>query len=243
MSSKPCSYRCLSPSNAQQAGASSKNLSLTLALWGALAWTASASAQGLELQGAHHDEVSTIRQLGQGRIERVSPTRLRISLPRKALVFDDRPPYDEPLAGTRYRFLDRRGGFILLGLEEDEHSHGLLIDEETAAVTPGGERVLFAPDGRAYFAVEQHNGMDAEVWKVYHRDGREAWAGASYVPDPQEPLRARYYLDGVSWSAKGELQARAACAQQPLERWSVKLIRNAQAEWTWRPLRPCGTKR
>lgn len=202
-----------------------------------------ASAQALVLQSTYPSEGVAIQVLGQGRIERVSDTRLRIRLARKTLVFDNLPPHDEPLAGTRYELRDRREGFILLGLSEDEHSHGVLIDEETAALLPGGERVIFSPDRRAYFAVEQYNGMDAEVWKVYYRDGREFWSGASFLPYLNEPQRARYYLQRPSWTATCEVQAQAMCALQPTVLWPVKLVKSAQSEWVWRPLRPCPAAR
>jgi hypothetical protein len=181
-------------------------------------------------------EAQVIQRLAAGIVERHSHT-LTVKTHAGPLKFEDLPPFDEPFVPQRFRFCDRKNGYILLNKAEDTLFTGVLINESTGHVGKGGERVILSPDLRAYFAEEQPDGLDGSIWKIYFADGRESWSGYSFIRDPANPNRAIANLWQPEFNTHGELIAKAACSTGKPQ-WQATL-RKIDGEWDWYPRKKC----
>lgn len=197
-------------------------------------------AAPLELNCPSYDppkEQARIRKQAPGVVARRGAHLLNVTTTTGVRSFKDQPPYDEPLDGVRYSFCDRKEGFILVNVQDGGLFTGKLINEQTGALTEGGESVHFSEDRRAYLASEQPDGMDGSVWKVYAVNGRLSWSGYNYIPD-SDPNYRYADLDTPTWMPNGELVANASCSSDPERKWKVKLVKNKE-QWDWAPRKKC----
>ena len=183
-------------------------------------------------------EAKRIKATAAGVVKRQSKHVLRVDAAGKSLTFADKPPFDEPLAGERYEFCERKEGFILLAHANGDEFTGKLVNEATGKVTPGGDSVLFSADRRAYFATSQDNGRDGATWSIYALDGRRCWTGGDYLPHPVKPEYKAAELSAQRWEANGEFSAQAQCIESKLAPWRVRLVKSGGA-WDWQPKRKC----
>jgi len=186
-------------------------------------------------------EQMRIRKLASGVVVRKGAHLLKVSTRTGVQSFKDEPPYDEPFDGVHHSFCDRKEGFILVNVNDGLLFSGKLINEQTGAVTEGGESVLFSEDRRAYLASEQPDGMDGSVWKVYAVNGKLSWSGYNFMPD-KDPNYRYADLDTPSWMPHGELVANATCSLDQNRKWKVKLVKNKD-EWDWAPRKKCPTSK
>lgn len=206
-----------------------------------LAVSALASAQTVLRCRAPYDaakEAAEIRRLAPESVQRTAPHVLRVTTAARALVLKDVPPYDEPLSGQHYYFCSRGAGYLHFRFEDDSLFTGVLVNEQSGVLMPAGQEVIFSPDLRAYFATEQPEGLDGEVWKIRAADGRPSWSGYSFITRQDRPDTIYATLDQPAWTPSGELTARATCIDGNWTRWQVKLLKIA-GDWQWRPLRRC----
>ncbi|MCC4622052.1 hypothetical protein LL965_19050 [Xanthomonas cassavae CFBP 4642] len=70
------------------------------------------------------------------RVRRVGPHRLEVATDAGTQVFEDSPPYDEPLDGAAYRYCDRRDAYVLLHHRDGDSLAGVLIDTRTGGQLP-----------------------------------------------------------------------------------------------------------
>jgi len=182
-------------------------------------------------------EQARIRKLAPGVVARRGAHLLNVTTATGVRSFKDQPPYDEPLDGVRYSFCDRKEGFILVNMMDSYLFTGKVINEQTGAVTDGGESVYFSEDRRAYLVSEQPDGMDGSVWKVYSVNGKLSWSGYNYIPD-SDPNYRYTDLDTPTWMPSGELLANATCSSDLERKWKVKLVRN-NGQWDWAPRKKC----
>ena len=196
--------------------------------------TSPASGAPFTCQG---EEKARIAKVGQSVVSRPSRHELRVLVNGKTLKFIDKAPYGEDMDGTRYEFCDRQDGYILLQFFDDMVFTGKLIDEASGAVTPGGEDVILSPDRRAYFASEQPDGLDGNVWKIYAINGKQSWSGYSFITEPGNADMAMAYLSAPAWDDKGRFSATAQCANSR-KTWKTTLTKNAGA-WDWSPIVKC----
>lgn len=207
-----------------------------------IACTVGLSARASELRLAcpnpreNGREASLIQERGAQFVARHAPHELRVNAGRKNLRFIDKAPSDD--TGIAYRFCDRGGGFILLRVAEENVFTGLLVDERTGQTLPGGEEVVFSPDGRAYFATEQPSGLDGNHWKIFAANGTLSWSGFSFIPQEGKPDFMQATLSEPTWMPNGELTAVAQCLPNIERKWKVKLIK-VSGRWDWRPRKPC----
>lgn len=182
-----------------------------------------------------------IQAAGLGdRVSRIGKHELRVRAGGKTVSLRDDPPFDQDDDGTRYLYCDYREGFYLIWTTDQITYTGVLVNEQTGAVTPGGERVLFSPDRRAYLISEQPDGLDGSVWKVFSVTGRESWRGYSFMPDPRRAGFMVATLDSSVWTDKGRLTATARCFNDLSHVWQVTLTRSANGgDWDWRPAAHC----
>ncbi|WP_407469677.1 hypothetical protein ABFU43_03940 [Xanthomonas campestris pv. raphani] len=184
-------------------------------------------------------EASAIAARGGGMVQRVSAHRLQVTTPAGAQVFADTAPFDEPLEGEDYRFCDRRDGYLLLQHRDGGTFAGTLIDTRTGTQTPGGLRVVIAPDRNRYLATAQPDGMDGEEWQVLSIGGKQlaSTTNALLSDDAAEPGIIAT-LDAPQWSTAQQLQATATCLSDETQQWQVRLVEQA-GRWHWQPRRDC----
>ena len=183
-------------------------------------------------------EAAEIRRLAPESVQRTAPHVLRVTTAAKAVVLKDQPPHNEPFSGKHYYFCSRGAGYLHFRLEEEGLFTGVLVNEQSGAVLPAGQEVVFSPDLRAYFATEQPDGLDGEVWEIHAADGRLSWSGYSFMPRQGRPETIYATLDQPAWTARGEFTARATCIDGSQHSWPVKLLKIAGA-WQWRPYASC----
>lgn len=220
----------------------SKNLIMFLVLAGLDAPTlASNLSLSCDRVSNGRREPDLIRKLAPDVAARTSPHVLQIRTETKTLTFADKPPYDEPLAGLRYYFCDRKDGFVLVKVENDLDDNvftGVLIHKETGKTTRAGLDVIFSSDKRAYFATEQPDGMDGSVWRIYSVDGKLSWSGYSFIPEANNDGVLYAFLGNQKWTATGEFTAEAFCLHDTNVRWAVKLTK-INGKWDWHPKKKC----
>jgi hypothetical protein len=182
-------------------------------------------------------EQSAIQAAGSG-VKRTGKHELVVAAGGKTLHFRDKKPYDNPTeGGETYRFCGYKSGYFLLAKQDSSASTGVLINEKTGVVTPAGNRVSFAPDHRAYVAIEDPNCADGEFWKVYAINGRMSWSGDNYISRTKQD--SFFTIDEPVWTESGELTATASCSGVPNENsWKVTL-KNIDGQWNWQPYREC----
>ncbi len=193
-----------------------------------------AETQNFDCLTNRDNEAAVIKAAGNA-IVRKGKHELLISAGGKSIHIKDKPPYDVDDAGISYSYCGRQNGYFMIFKNDQGETNfsGLLINENTGAVTPGGQTVLFSPDLRAYLATEQPDGLDGEVWKVYASDGRLSWSGFSFIPDAEEGS-SYAALAHPAWTEKGVLTAEATCEGKTNGSWNVAL-KKINGKWDWSP--------
>lgn len=183
-------------------------------------------------------EARRIASLAPGVVKRIGAHELSVRTAAGPLRFVDEAPYGKDLSGTRHAFCDRRGGYVLLTLEDEDEFTGVLVDEATGKTSPGGMEVLFSHDRRSYLATEQPDGLDGERWKIYGADGSLTWSGYSYIPLENDEGEFAATLHMPAWNEAGEFTAIAQCIGNLDTQWPVKLTK-VRDKWQWLPARRC----
>lgn len=184
-------------------------------------------------------ERQLIADRAAGVVQRIAKHRLTVQTNDGPKVFNDEPPHDEQLAGVHHYFCDRQDGLVLLMLINQVLFTGLLVNEFTGKITPGGESVWLSKDRQAYLISEHANGMDGSMWSVYSIDGKKSWSGYNFIEGEGATLTAEAHLTDPVWTASGELTAEATCAFNVDKKWRVKLLKKAGV-WDWKPRKACG---
>ncbi|HAT29614.1 MAG TPA: hypothetical protein DCW29_01795 [Janthinobacterium sp.] len=138
-----------------------------------------AASLTLDCPGSERTDAPAIKAQAKA-VLRKSPLKLMVFAGGKWMAFIDTP--GEELEGVFYTYCDHSDGYFLLRKADGDMS-GILIDEKTGAIMPGGQKVLFSPDRHAYLATEQPDGLDGEFWQVYALDGRISWGGMILFAD------------------------------------------------------------
>jgi hypothetical protein len=163
------------------------------------------------LFGHPEQEASLLRQAPHG-ASRPSPHRLIVSWSHGKRELVDQAPYQlGSQDGTHHLYCgyDHLSRLHLIYKADERAGFGLLLNDSTGEIFPGGERVLFSRDRARYLAFIQLDGMDGQVWRVYSRTGRRIWEGADCTPMGQS--RFCTPLEAPRWNASGRLEADAVC--------------------------------
>lgn len=184
------------------------------------------------------DEARLIARLAPSQVKREKTHVLSVRTADGTLRFTDKAPYGEDLSGVKYTFCDRKEGFTLLTMVDEDLFTGVLVNEASGKIGKAGEYVLFSPDRRAYLASEQPDGADAKRWTIYAVDGKPSWSGYSYIPADNDEQMMAATLDEPAWTGTGEFTASASCFANDAIRWKVKLTKIG-ARWQWLPKRQC----
>lgn len=94
--------------------------------------------------------------------------------------FADVAPYMVgEIAGTYWVYCgySREVGVHAVQKNGEDVNSGVLIDDKTGKILPGGFAVKFSPDRAKYIAYEQVDGSDFSNLKLYRRDGTLIWSG------------------------------------------------------------------
>jgi len=207
-----------------------------------LAFASTASlADSLELKcGSPGTEKASIRKFAPDLVVRKSKRQLLVKTKAGIQAFNDKPPFDEPFSGVQHEFCDRKDGFMLVGVSDEDVRTGKLVNEQTGVVTNAGSSVQFSNDRRAYLTWEQPDDLDGDWLKVYSVDGKMSWSGFNYIEDGS-PDKMFASLEDVAWLPNGELGATARCVSEYERHWSVKLVKRND-RWSWQPRGKCPVK-
>ncbi|MEA9563751.1 MULTISPECIES: hypothetical protein [unclassified Xanthomonas] len=181
-------------------------------------------------------ETAAIAADAGDRVRRVGAHRLEVKTDAGTQMFDDSPPYDEPLDGAEYRYCDRRDAYVLLHHRDGDSFAGVLIDTRSGKQLPGGTQVVISPDRSRYLAVVQVDGMDGEQWRVLDFNKRTLISTTSMLLS-QDATTGIAELSAPQWFGT-QLQATATCLSDDTQHWQVRLA-NAQGAWDWQPRRAC----
>jgi hypothetical protein len=157
--------------------------------------------------------------------------------------FTDKPPYDEPLAGVKWRYCgyDAQAQAHLIGKDDEGTFTGVLLLDDSGAALPAGKRVVFAPNRQAFLASEQPDGLDGENWSVAGIDGKTIWKGYAGMP-AKAPGEFLSQFTAPYWTARGELRTRYTCAGPHALEGDARLIRSADGQWRWHTQGACPAK-
>lgn len=128
---------------------------------------------------------------------------------KRVQPFKDVAPYMEgEIAGVAWTYC---GYSATLGLHaiqkngEDKNS-GVLLDERTGSILPGGFSVSFSPDLKSYITFDIQDGEDFSNLTLYSRSGALIWRGFDGIVDAQDQELTPEF-DKVYWSHAGKLMA------------------------------------
>jgi hypothetical protein len=181
-------------------------------------------------------EIALIKESGNT-VKRKGKHEISITTSTKTLSIKDKPPYDVDYGGVFYTYCGHENGYYMLFKRDQGEGNfsGILVNDKTGAILPGGKSILFSPDMNSYLTSEQPDGLDGEVLKVYTIDGHLTWNGYSFIErESHEYMYATLSL--LDWNDKNVLTAWATCAGQVDGGWKVKLL-NTDGHWDWSPKR------
>lgn len=168
--------------------------------------------------------------------KRLTEHILRVSTAHTNLIFKDKPPYDEALAGSRWEYCGYSGTLKMHLVRQDENVtfSGVLIDDTTAKQLPGGQDVIFTDDGQLYAAFVQPDGLDGREMSIYQRDGTLLWQGYDFIEGEKDQIAAYFDETYIHWNKKNQLQATAVCYPDK-KVGLVTLTHQQNGEWAWLP--------
>jgi hypothetical protein len=150
-------------------------------------------------------------------------------------IFTDEPPYDESLAGVRWVYCgyDPKLKLHLLYKDDETVGTGVLLDDATGSLLPGGQEVLFSPDQRYYLAYEMEDGDTTEILTLYRRSGGTLWTGHNGFTKPETGEILAEFKD-LHWTSQNTVQALAVPADgtKPV---TVTLAPGLNGKWEWLP--------
>jgi hypothetical protein len=149
-------------------------------------------------------------------------------------VLKDKPPYDEPLDGIRWTYCGYSTTLQLhlIGKQDVDVFTGVLMDDKTGLLLPGGQTVLFSPDHRYYLAYEQPDGQDGETIKLYSRSGEILWIGFNGILSPDGKMVVAEF-QSLRWDSRNRLLAELSPLGKQKE--FLTLTKESNGKWGWLP--------
>lgn len=179
-------------------------------------------------------ERTALKQAPMG-ARRVNRHVLEIMSNRGAQRFIDNPPH-EATGGVHWRYCgyDARAKAHLIAMVDGGSYSGDLLLESGDQLVHAGHTVVFSRDRKAFLAIQQESGADAEHWAVRDAAGKTIWkgyAGTLAKVDGVETVVATF--ERPRWSRHGVLTARFVCASSNVH-GVVTLARLPTGDWRWR---------
>ncbi len=148
-------------------------------------------------------------------------------------TFEDKAPYmDGTLDGVLWTYCGYSAavGYHLISKNDDSELTGVLIDERTGAILPGGYSVAFSPDRQSYIAFEQQEGEGSATIKLYSYRGSLLWKGNNGLVS-RDGQSVTLDFDNVHWNSSGILIAEYRDSHN--HPFAVALKQSKDTRWRW----------
>lgn len=156
------------------------------------------------------EETVRLRQAPHG-AKRLGKHQLEVGWTGGRRMFRDRPPFDEPLDGIAWQYCGYSAVLKvhLVGKSDRGLFTGVLLDDISGSLLPGGEAVLFSPDRQLYLSYEQPDGQDGETLRLYKRSGVMLWKGLDCIlsPDGKSVIVDSENMRNMRWDDQNRPQA------------------------------------
>jgi len=181
------------------------------------------------------EERARLQQAPHG-AKRVSKHQLEVRWTSGTRIFKDKPPY-EPLDGVSWAYCGYNAVLKLHLIRKADQGlfTGVLLDDTTGSLVPGGEAVLFSPDQHFYLAYEQPDGLDGESLKLYKRNGVMLWEGYDFIesPDGESVIVDSENMRDMRWDKQNRPQA--TLYLRGGKTTTVTLMRDDKGKMDWLP--------
>jgi hypothetical protein len=155
------------------------------------------------------EETARLSQAPHG-AKRLSEHQLEVRLAAGIRTFKDEPPY-EPLDGISWAYCGYNPVLKIHLIRKADNGlfTGVLLDDNTGRLLPGGFAILFSPDQSLYLAYEQPDGQDGETLKLYQRNGLMLWKGYDFIvsPDGKSVIVDAEDMRNMRWDNQDRPQA------------------------------------
>lgn len=181
------------------------------------------------------EEISRFHQAPHG-AKRRSEHQIEIRWSKGTRLFTDKPPYED-LAGVSWAYCGYNPDLKLHLLRKTDNDlfTGVLLDDNTGQLLPGGFAVLFSPDRSFYLAYEQPDGLDGETLKLHKRNGAMLWKGYDFIasPDGQSVIVDAENMRNMRWDNENRPQATLYLRGGGTK--TVTLMRDSKGKLDWLP--------
>src|SRR5208282_3631869 len=156
------------------------------------------------------EEAARLHEAPHG-AKRLSEHQLQVRWAAGTRIFKDKPPYDEPLDGVSWAYCGYNASLKLHLIHKADNwlFTGVLLDDNTGLMLPGGLAILFSPDHSLYLAYERPDGQDGETLKLYKRAGVLLWKGYDFIasPDGKSVIVDTENMRNMRWDSQNRPQA------------------------------------
>ncbi|MGC2639289.1 MAG: hypothetical protein WA294_19040 [Acidobacteriaceae bacterium] len=184
-----------------------------------------------EIQPNSAQEAKQLAQSPHG-AQRLSKHLLEVHWAGGVRRFHDEKPY-EPLAGVRWFYCayDPQTKMHLIGKDDSDVFTGVLLNDQTGELLPGGEEVSFSPNSALYLASEQPDGQDGPTLKVFRMDGQPVWKGYGRILESNGSGVAAELIS-VQWNAQNQTVMEVAL---PDGKHQLETLTREGDRWEWLP--------
>lgn len=184
------------------------------------------------VQPMSREEATRLQAAPHG-AKRIGKHRLEVAWGGGKQIFEDKPPYNEPLDGIKWVYCgyDAKRGLHLILKQDQSVFTGALLDDGTGALLPGGQAVSFSSDEKYYLAYEQPDGQDGKTIKLYERTGTLVWKGYDgLLSDDEKSVVAEF--QNMRWDSQNRLQADAVLDGGKTVTVTLTLSKDGKREWS-----------
>lgn len=147
-------------------------------------------------------------------------------------VFRDRPPFNEPLDGTKWAYCgyNPQLKMHLIGKQDVDVFTGVLMNDSTGSILQAGETVVFSPNARLYLAYEQPDGQDGPTIKLFDKNGTLLWKGYDGILSADSKGVVADF-ERVRWGSNDQLIAEYVASGRS---HTMILIKSGEGKWVWK---------
>ncbi len=177
-----------------------------------------------------HHEIALLRKAPHG-AKRIGKHTLEVNWARGVHRFVDEECTGD-LGGSCWEYCGYHASYHLhqINHEEGDLFTGVLLDDASGKLLPGGGSVIFSPDGKRYLASSQEDGKQLSDWKLYSREGALLWAGDSGIVAKNNGVLAEF--ENPTWSSSGDLLVDSEDLASG-NRFVLILMQGADKKWKW----------
>jgi hypothetical protein len=177
------------------------------------------------------NEIAVLRKAPHG-AKRIGKHTLEVNWAQGVRRFVDKDCTGEDIGGSCWEYCGYHASFHLhqINHEEDDLFTGVLLDDASGKILPGGGLVIFSPDGKKYLASSQWDGKEFSDWKLYSREGTLLWAGDSGITGKNNEVLAEF--ENPSWSSSGDLLVDSVDLVSG-KKVVLILVQGAEKKWKW----------